>query len=109
MIYSVYTVAQDYAHIRADDLKVRRAMTLADERFRAVLAAEQLLADLCDSKKTPRVPAAIRRQAGMILRHYPSDYDMSKAAQTSPDIFAERLEDLHRFILQGSLDNGEKP
>ena len=83
-------------------------MTLPDERYRAVLVAKSLLIELCDPKKTPRVPRAVRLRAAQALRHYPSDYDMSKAAQTSPDIFAERLEDLHRFILQGSLDNSEK-
>jgi hypothetical protein len=26
---------------------------------------------------------------------------MNKAAQTSPDIFQERMEDLHKFVLRG--------
>ena len=83
-------------------------MTLPDERYRAVQAAESLLEDLCDPKKTPRVPRSVRVRAAMCLRHFPSHYDMSKAAQTSPDIFAERMEDLHRFVLAGTLDKQSK-
>jgi hypothetical protein len=36
-----------------------------------------------------------------MLRHYPSDWDMQRAAESSPEIFQERMEDLHRFIRQG--------
>jgi hypothetical protein len=82
-------------------------MTLPDERFRAVLRAEQFLADLCDSKKTPRVPAGIRRQARMILRHYPSKWDMQCAAAAVPQTFSEEMEDLHRFVAAGQVDKGK--
>jgi hypothetical protein len=83
-------------------------MTLPDERFRAVIAAEQFLADLCDSKKTPRVPAAVRRRASMILRHYPGSWDMIRAAEACPQVFTPKMEELHRFIAAGSIDKGEK-
>jgi len=33
-----------------------------------------------------------------MLRHYPSDYDMQCAAAASPEVFQERMEDLHRMI-----------
>lgn len=46
-------------------------MTTKTEELNALLAAEQFLVDLQDPKKTPRVPAAVRVQAGHILRHYP--------------------------------------
>jgi hypothetical protein len=39
-----------------------------------------------------------------MLRHYPSDFDMQRAARHSPDIFAEKMEDLHRFIAKGSQE-----
>jgi hypothetical protein len=29
---------------------------------------------------------------------------MKKAAQTSPDIFAERMEDLHKFVTKGQQE-----
>ena len=79
-------------------------MTLPDERYRAVLAAERLLLDLCNPKLTPRVPRAVRDQARSVLRHFPSRYDMSKAAQTSPDVFQPQMEDLHRFIVSAGVD-----
>lgn len=70
-------------------------MTLPDERYRAVLQTERFLKLILS---TPRVPKAIKDGARHCLRHYPSDYDMSKAAQTSPDIFAERMEDVTRMF-----------
>lgn len=76
-------------------------MTLPDERYRAVLAAEQFLQDLLDPTKTPRVPGSIRRQARAVLRHYPSKWDMDRAATAAPEVFQEHMEDLTRFIRKG--------
>lgn len=73
-------------------------MTLPDERYRAVVQTQRFLLRLLT---TPRVPRAVKDEARGLLRHYPSDYDMNKAAQTSPDIFQERMEDLHRFVAVG--------
>jgi len=70
-------------------------MTLPDERYRAVLQTERFLKLILS---TPRVPKAIKDGARHCLRHYPSEYDMSKTAQTSPDIFAERMEDVTRLF-----------
>jgi len=78
-------------------------MTLPDERYRAVLAAERFLTDLLDSRKTPRIPAEIRQRARAVLRHYPSQWDMDRAAHSSPQVFASpnRLDDLQVFIIEG--------
>jgi len=70
-------------------------MTLPDERYRAVVQTQKFLIEIL---KTPRVPKAIKDGARHCLRHYPSEYDMSKTAQTSPDIFAERMEDVFRMV-----------
>lgn len=51
-------------------------MTLPYERTRAVVQTEQFLKDLMDTKKTPKVPKEIRKQAGSLLRHYPNSIDM---------------------------------
>ena len=76
-------------------------MTLPDERYRSIMQAKRLLEELCSPQLTPRIAAGIRDRARGALRHYPSEYDMMKAAQTSPDIFQERMEDLHRFVAVG--------
>jgi len=78
-------------------------MTLPDERYRAVVQTRRFLLDLCNPEHTPRVPKLIRETARSMLRHYPSDWDMQQAAQASPGVFQERMEDLHRFIAQGHL------
>jgi len=46
-------------------------MTLPDERYRALLAAERFLVELLNPKATPRVPRHLRERAMHILRHYP--------------------------------------
>ena len=52
-------------------------MTLPIERTNAVLNVERFLMDLRDPKKYPRVPRAVREEAGRLLRHYPSKYNMA--------------------------------
>jgi hypothetical protein len=79
-------------------------MTLPDERYRAVKAAEQLLKDLCDPSKTPRVPKEIRARASGCLRHYPGTWDLDRAAHATPSVFQSpnKLDDLQVFILDGA-------
>ena len=66
-------------------------MTLPDERYRALIRAEQFLIRLMDPKQTPRVPAVIRREAGSVLRHWPGEYYLERLAQDSPDILDSGL------------------
>lgn len=75
-------------------------MTLPDERYRAVLYAEEFLRALSDSTITKRVPKELRQRARSILRHYPSTWDMQQAAEGSPHVFAERMEDVTRLFKQ---------
>ena len=93
-----------------DPLQLSNAtiMTLPDERYRSIMQAKRLLEELCSPALTPRVAAGIRDRARGALRHYPSEYDMRQAAQTSPDIFQERMEDLHRFVLKGQQQENAK-
>ena len=76
-------------------------MTLPDERYRAVKWSASFLSRLAGGEY-PRVPKAVRDEARSILRHYPSDWDMKRAAESAPDVFQERMEDLHRFVVVGS-------
>jgi hypothetical protein len=76
-------------------------MTLPDERYRSIMQAKRLLQELCDPQLTPRLAAGIRDRARGALRHYPSEYDMQRAAQAAPEVFQERMEDLHRFVAAG--------
>ena len=76
-------------------------MTLPDERYRSVKWAEAFLKRLAGGHYA-RTPKAVRDEARSILRHYPSDYDMNRAAEGAPEVFQERMEDLHRFVAQGA-------
>ena len=75
-------------------------MTLPDERYRAVKWSASFLSRLAGGD-IPRVPKAVRDEARSILRHYPSDWDMNRAATAAPEVFQEQMEDLHRFVAQG--------
>jgi hypothetical protein len=81
-------------------------MTLPDERYRAIVQTQKFLLDLCNSQHTPRVPKLVRDRARSMLRHYPTTFDMQRAAAGSPDVFQERMEDLHRFVATGSRESG---
>jgi hypothetical protein len=81
-------------------------MTLPDERYRAVVWASRFLHDLAhNTKDYPRVPKKVRREAYSILRHYPDSWDMKRAADQAPDVFQERMDPLHRLIVQHELEN----
>jgi hypothetical protein len=70
-------------------------MTLPDERYRAVVQTQRFLLEILT---TPRVPKAIKDSARYCLRHYPSEYDMTRAAEGSPDVFQKRMEDVSRMF-----------
>lgn len=74
-------------------------MTLPDERYRAIQSTRHFLMSLLDPKETPRVPRSIRGQAYSLLRHYPSDWDLDRLAEKSPDVITERMEPLTRMIM----------
>jgi hypothetical protein len=82
-------------------------MTLPDERYRAVKNAQQFLARLAGGEY-PRVPKAVRQEARSILRHYPLDWDLQRAARMAPDVFQEQMEPLYRMVLQHEQQQQEK-
>jgi len=64
-------------------------MTMNYERRNAVNRTKEFLWSLMDPKKTPRIPKEIRAEARSCLKHYPSDYDMERAADQAPEIFGD--------------------
>jgi hypothetical protein len=80
-------------------------MTLPDERYRAVIQTRRFLLDLSNHEHTPRVPKLIRDTARSMLRHYPSEWDMKLTADAVPNVFQEKIEPVHRMILQYENDS----
>ena len=77
-------------------------MTLPDERYRAVMQTADFLLKLAGDRDTyPRVPRKVREDARALLRHFPTYYDLKRMEAAAPDIVAERMEELHRFIAAG--------
>lgn len=66
-------------------------MTVPVERKHAVLNVERFLLDLSNPRITPRIPKEIREQARRLLKHYPSKFDMERAAEQAPDVFGEKF------------------
>jgi hypothetical protein len=56
------------------------------ERYNSIRYTEKFLLDLCDPKKTPRVPKAIREQAYRCLRHYPGEFYLDMIATKCPEV-----------------------
>ena len=83
-------------------------MTLPDERYRAVVQTRRFLLDLCNPDHTPRVPKLVRETARAMLRHYPSEFEMRRAAEGAPDVFQERMEPLYRMIKQYDMEKNEE-
>lgn len=69
-------------------------MTLPYERTFAVQNVENFLLDLCDPKKTPRIPKSIRKRAGQLLKHYPSQFYLAEVSKKAPEYFGEPRDDL---------------
>ena len=82
-------------------------MTLPDERYRSVKWAEAFLKRLAGGHYA-RTPKAVRDEARSILRHYPLDWDLQRAARMAPDVFQERMEPLYRMVLQHEQQQQEK-
>ena len=82
-------------------------MTLPDERYRAVLWAGRFLERLSYSSETKRIPLKIRQEARSILRHFPSNWDMNRAADAAPDVFQERMEAVTRLFKQYEQSKNE--
>lgn len=65
-------------------------MTLPYERTRALINAHEFLLRLASpytENGIKRVPAAVRREALWILKHFPRPYDIHAAAKCAPDVF----------------------
>ena len=61
-------------------------MTTPAERTIAVLNTEWFLIKLCDPKKYPNVPKAVREEAQRLLKHYPSMHNMKNIAESFEEV-----------------------
>ena len=60
-------------------------MTTPDESLRALSITREFLRSLLDSKRTPKVPRAVRNEASRCLKHYPFPCDIVKNILTLDD------------------------
>ena len=64
-------------------------MTIPSERSRSIQNVRQLLYDLIDPRKTPRVPNEIRERARQVVKHFPADMYIDQVAEKFPEIFGK--------------------
>ena len=74
-------------------------MTLPDERYRAIRQTGQFLRDLQDRTIYPRVPRPVRAEAYRLLRHYPTEWDLERLAEKSPNVIIKEMEPLTRLVM----------
>lgn len=79
-------------------------MTLPDERYRAIQTTRHFLMSLLDPKETPKIPREVRARAHSLLRHYPSDYDLDRLSEKSPDVIIKEIEPLTRMVMSYEED-----
>ena len=68
-------------------------MTLPDERTRAVQNVREFLFQLAWRYGIKKIPSEVRRQARSLLKHYPGDFDLTRAAEKLPDVFDKPKKD----------------
>ena len=61
-------------------------MTLPFERTRSMIETRNFLLSLLDSKKTPRIPSGIRKEARSLLKHFPTLLDLEQITEKCTDI-----------------------
>jgi len=71
-------------------------MTLPDERYRSVMETKKFLLSILNTRSG--LSKDMKEQARWCLRHYPSEYDMDRASEGSPEIFQRRMEDVTRMF-----------
>lgn len=77
-------------------------MTLPDERYAAVMRTKDFLVSL--SQHRSGVTKQLKEEIRSLLRHYPGEYDMQRAAELAPEVFQVRMEPLYRMIKQYEQD-----
>lgn len=65
-------------------------MTMPDERYRAMVEGLKLIEDLLIPQVTPRVPGEVRERARWIMRHHPSQQELTRLASKVPDMLSTK-------------------
>lgn len=81
-------------------------MTLPDERYRAVRWAERFLISIVQTRSG--LSDDMKQEAKRILHHFPSEHDLDRAAEKSPEIFQKQMEPVYRMIRQYEESKVEK-
>lgn len=68
-------------------------MTMPDQRTRAVIQAREFLVRLVSPYNggIKRVPEPVRKEALMLLRHYPSAVDLGRADSWDKDVIKKAM------------------
>ena len=61
-------------------------MTMPSERTRALLQTWEFLRELRSPEATPGVPDEIRRQAHVLLRHFPEPWQLHSMSRKLPEM-----------------------
>lgn len=71
-------------------------MTLPDERYRAVRWAERFLVSISIARSG--LSDDLREEARAILKHFPSEHELDRAATACPEVFQKQMEPVYRLM-----------
>lgn len=81
-------------------------MTLPDERYRAIRWAERFLVSILHNRSG--LSDDMKQEAKSILRHFPSEYELDRLAEASPEILQKQMEPVYRMMKQYELSKANK-
>ena len=81
-------------------------MTLPDERYRAVIETKKFLESIITTRSG--LSKEMKETARWCLRHYPSECDLDRVSENSPDVFQRRMEDVTRMFKQYEQKKNEQ-
>lgn len=75
-------------------------MTLPYENFFSLQNTRNFLTELMDTKKSPKVPKAVRQRARNLLKNFPADYEICEWISTYQKVAYERYENPRAAVIK---------
>jgi hypothetical protein len=75
-------------------------MTLPYENYFSLHNTRSFLTDLMDTKKSPKVPKAVRQRARNLLKHFPADFEICEWISTYQKVAYERYENPRAAVIK---------
>jgi hypothetical protein len=75
-------------------------MTLPYENYFSLANTRNFLTELMDTKKSPKVPKAMRQRARNLLKHFPADFEVCEWISTYQKVAHERYHNPRASVIK---------